>query len=122
MTHKIYFYETARGSRDVRIFLRSLPTKHRIKCISYLKWIREMGTGLPSNIVKHLESGLWEARPEYGEIEYRFLFFLHGGHRIGIVAAFVKKRDKIDRRLIDGALRRVEEMRALWQEEKHEQT
>ncbi len=73
--------------------------------LAYLKQVRDNGTSLPSNIVKHIEAGLWEVRPEYGGIEYRFMFFIFGGRKIGIVAAFAKKRDKIERRLIETSLR-----------------
>jgi len=42
--YRVYFYRTARGSREVRAFLRKLPTKHAKKCIDYLKRIRTHGS------------------------------------------------------------------------------
>ena len=120
MPGKAYFYVSASGRREVRSFLRALPLRARLKCMSYLKRVREDGTILPSNIVKHLERGLWEARPEYGGIEYRF-FFIHENGRLGIVSAVVKKRAKIERRVLETALRRAEELRHSWQERADEQ-
>jgi phage-related protein len=119
MPSQIRFYVTESGRRDVRSFLRALPLRARAKCISYLKQVREHGTNLPANIVKHIERGLWEARPEYGGIEYRY-FFIHNHGRVGIVSAVVKKREKIERRVIETALRRAEELRKAWQEEADE--
>lgn len=118
MGYKMYFFRTARGEREVRIFLRALPPRHRAKCVDYLDRVRQHGTRLPANIVKHLEQGLWEARPEYGGIEYRFFFF-QSGDKIGVVSAIVKKRQKVERSVIERALRRVDEMRLLWQEQEH---
>jgi phage-related protein len=115
MALTIRFYATARGTSHIRDFLRSLPPKHRMKCTSYLKRIREHGTNLPSNIVKHLESGLWEARPEYGGIEYRFLFFIIGSDQMVIVSAVTKKRDKLERGVIETALRRMQDWRSTGQ-------
>lgn len=117
MTIRVYFYQTERGVRDVRVFLRSLPPKHCAKCLDYLKRVRQHGTSLPRNIVAYLEQGLWEARPEYGGIEYRFFFFVHTDNRIGVVAALVKKRQKLERSTIERALRLAEEMRQTWEQE-----
>ncbi len=114
MAYKIFFYRSARGEREVRTFLRSLPAKHRAKCVDYLNRIRQHGTRLPSNIVKHLADDLWEARPEYGGIEYRFFFFVGKEDRIGVASAIIKKRQKVEQRVIERALRLVEEMRQEW--------
>jgi phage-related protein len=83
--------------------------------------VRQRGVQLPGNIVKHLESGLWEVRPEYGGIEYRFFFFVHGSDRVGVVSAIIKKRQKVERKVIEQALRRADEMRRAWQGADNEQ-
>ena len=100
MPSKVYFYRTERGVSEVRVFLRNLPGKHRTKCIDYLKRIRQQGTQLPRNILAHLESDLWEARPEYGGIEYRFFLFFHQDKKIGVVSDVVKRRQRLERRVI----------------------
>ena len=106
----------------MRSFLRALPHKHRRKCLDYLNRVRVQGTRLPSNIVKHLERGLWEVRPEYGGIEYRFLFFVSSTNRIGVVSAFVKKQQKIQRNVLERGLRLAAEMQKKYQEEANEWT
>ena len=70
-------------------------------------------------MVKHIEGELWEARSEYGGIEYRFFFFVIS-NRIGVVSAIVKKRQRVERKVIERALRRSAEMRQQWQEHEHE--
>jgi phage-related protein len=114
MPYRMYFYRTARGEREVRTFLRDLPWKHRLKCVDYLNRVRQQGTRLPANIVKHIEGELWEARPEYGGIEYRFFFFVGADNRIGVVSAIVKKRQRVERSIIERALQRAAEMRHIW--------
>ncbi len=114
---KIYFYTSERGQKNVRIFLRELPPKHRVKCIEYLNRLRQHGKNLPKNIISHLEKELWEVRPEYGGIEYRFLFFFHRDIKIGVATALVKKKQRLDRSIIERGLRLIEEMRAEWQEQ-----
>jgi phage-related protein len=88
--------------------------------VDYLNRVRQQGTRLPANIVKHLEGELWEARPEDGGVEYRFLLFIADDKRIGGVSAFMKKRQKIERKVIERALHCVEEMRQRWQENQDE--
>ena len=119
MPYRMYFYRTVRGECEVRTFLRELPWKHRLKCVDYLNRVRQNGTRLPANVVKHIEEGLWEARPEYGGIEYRF-FFAVIDSRIGVVSAIVKKRQHVERKVIERALKRAEEMRRYWQEKDNE--
>ena len=87
--------------------------------MDYLNRVRQQGTHLPANVVKHIEGELWEARPEYGGIEYRF-FFVITRDRIGVVSATVKKRQRVERKVIERALQRAADMRQQWQENKHE--
>ena len=120
MPFRVYFYTSARGAKEVRTFLRALPAKHRVKCMVYLKRVRSTGTNLPTNVVKHLEAGSWEARPEFAGNGYRFFFFVYSNN-VGVVSAIVKKRDRLERRIIQTAIRRMEELRNTWQEEENEQ-
>ena len=96
------------------MFLRRLPPELRGKCIDYLDRVRQHGTRLPRNIVAHIEDALWEVRPEYGGIEYRFFFFVQDDERIGVVSAIVKKRQRVERRVIEYARLLIDEMRREW--------
>ena len=74
---------------------------------------------LPANVVKHIEGELWEVRPESGGIEYKFFFFVNN-NRIGVVSAIVKKRQLVERKVTERALRLASEMQQQWQENEHE--
>ena len=111
LKYRLYFHRTARGDRPVRRFLRALPPKHRIKCASYLNMVRVQGTSLPKIYVEKIDDNLWEVKPEYANIEYRFLLGIIGPGRIGVVAALKKKRARLPRRVFDLAMRLIEEMR-----------
>lgn len=87
--------------------------------MDYLNRVRLHGTRLPANIIAHLEQGLWEVRPEYGGIAYRFFFFLHDD-KIGVVSAVVKKRQKVRRDVIERALHLAELMREQWEQTDNE--
>jgi len=107
---RIYFYRTARGERPVRVFLRGLPVKDCRKCLSYLKRVRLEGINLPKQYVEKLDDNLWEAKPEYNNVEYRFMFGIIGPNRIGVVTALKKKRMRLPRTVLDHAMRLITEM------------
>ena len=107
---RIRFYQSARGERPVRTFLRGLPAKDRRKCLSYLKRVRSEGINLPKHYVEKLDENLWEAKPEYNNVEYRFMFGFIGPNRIGIVTALKKKRMRLPRTVLDQAMRLITEM------------
>ncbi len=108
---RIYFYQTARGERPVRVFLRKLPKKDRVKCFSYLDRIQAYGTNQRSDYVEKLDDNLWEVKPEYNNVEYRFLFGFIGPNRFGMVTALKKKRMRLPRRVLDHASALIKEMR-----------
>lgn len=106
----IYFYRTARGERPVRVFLRGLPVKDRKKCLTYLKRIRTEGVNLPKQYIEKLDENLWEAKPEYNNVEYRFMFGFIGPNRFGIVTALKKKRMRLPHTVLDQTMRLITEM------------
>jgi phage-related protein len=107
---EIGFYRTARGVRPVRVFLRNLPVKDRIKCLSYLKRVRAEGIYLPKTYVEKIDDNLWEVKPAYNRIEYRFLFGFVGPNRIVFVTALKKKRMRLPRSIFDHAMALISEM------------
>ena len=94
----------------MRVFLRDLPSKDQAKCLSYLKRVRAERTSLPKTYVEKIDNNLWEVKPAYNGIEYRFLFGLIGPGRIGIVTALKKKRMRLPRRVFDHAMTLIAEM------------
>ena len=91
-------------------------------CVRTLVRLKQAGVRiarLPANVVKHIAGELWEVRPEYGGIEYRFFFFV-SNNRIGVVSAIIKKRQLVERKVILRALRLASEMQQQWQVNEHE--
>ena len=109
---RIYFYRTARGECPVRDFLRGLPVKDRRKCFYYLDRIQASGIQQSKNFVEKLDDNLWEAKPEYNNVEYRFLFGFIGPNRIGMVTALKKKRMRLPRAVLGQAMKLIAEMHA----------
>ncbi len=107
---RISFYQTARGERPVRVFLRELPVKDCRKCLSYLKRVQAEGPHLPKHYAEKMGDNLWEIKPEYNNIEYRFLFGFIGPNRIGVVTALKKKRMRLPRKVLDQAMTLIVEM------------
>lgn len=108
----VEFYETANGRTPIIDFIESLPVKSQAKCLKYIELLTERGLSLPANYVKHIEDALWELRPEYGGVEYRFLFWARSNpDRFTIVHALVKKSQKLKGTDIERALARIEELR-----------
>ena len=94
----------------MREFLRGLPRKDRPKCHSYLKRVRAEGTSLPKIYVEKIDANLWEVKPGYNGIEYRFLFGFIDSNSIGVVTALKKKRMRLPRSVFDHAARLIAEM------------
>ena len=94
----------------MREFLRGLPRKDRAKCLSYLKRVRAEGTSLPKIYVEKIDNNLWEVKPAYNSIEYRFLFGFTDSHTIGVVTALKKKRMRLPRSVFDNPARLIAEM------------
>ena len=60
--------------------------------LSYIQLLADNGTsGLPENIVKHLEDGIWELRPGKNRV---FLFFYNQQNKYVLLHQFRKKSQK----------------------------
>lgn len=106
------FYRTGSGRPIIATFYRKLPAAARKKCYSYLVRTRSRNLiNLPTNICEKMDRNLWEVKPEYNNIEYRFLLGWIADYRIRIVYAEIKKSRKLPRRDIELAMKRLKEMR-----------
>lgn len=79
-----------------------------------LEW---QGLALRASHIKKISREIWELRPEYDGIEYRFYFGI-AGNVVVYVHAVVKKQQKASRNDIGLAERRFEE----WEAEQHEES
>ena len=70
-----------------------------------------MATGSTSQFIKHLEGDLWELRPEFGGVEIRLFYFMWVDGMMVIVHALKKKSQRVPRRELGLALKRLEEVK-----------
>jgi phage-related protein len=71
--------------------------------------------GLPrvgAPLVQHVDGDLWEMRPSGNKVEGRALYVTVPQRRVVILVAFMKKRQKTPRRMIELAKRRQKEIGA----------
>ena len=111
MLWKVVFYQTERGDSPIDEFLKVLPEKAQAKCIDYMLLLEERGNRLPSNYASKVEDNLWELRPEFGGIEYRYFYFSYVDNQIVIVHAVSKKSQRLKPGDLRLALNRVDEVR-----------
>ena len=112
MANAPILYEAADGEQPIAAFLAALSPKARTKCISYLRKLIDPGPPLAKAHAEHIRGRLWELKPEWGGVEYRFLYAqLRDGTYI-ILHAVVKKRQ----RLRPGEFERAEQRLAEFEE------
>ncbi len=99
----------------VRNFLDGLPPKAAAKCLTYIDLLAERGFSLPRNYNAKVQGDIWELRPEYGNVEYRFLYAWIQGHFL-IAHACVKKGRALSTRDIAVAHERVREVQASYED------
>src|SRR5437762_13532833 len=109
MAWTIRFYHTTRGESPTEEFLDSLDEKPRAKCVSYMDLLEEHGYTLSRNYAALVEDGIYELRPEWGGIEYRFFYFFGGDNLIYIVHAIIKKTQRLQKADIQPAKKRRDE-------------
>lgn len=121
MAWTIRYYQTARGESPVEIFLNGQSEKAHTKCLAYIAALMQHPNDLPPSYAKKVEGDIWELRPEFGNIEYRFFYTLEPGELIFIAHAIIKKGMKLKRGDIDLARTRIAEMRQLEQARKQKE-
>ena len=111
MLWTVVFYRDERGDSPVQEFVNALPEKAQAKCVDYMLLLEERGNRLPSNYASKVEDNLWELRPEFGGIEYRYFYFSYVDNQIVIVHAVSKKSQRLKPGDVRLALSRVDEVR-----------
>lgn len=110
MRWEVLFYQTTRGESPVEDFLEQLPEKARAKCVAYLKRLEDFGFQLPSSIISKVRGDIWELRPEWGGVEYRFFYVALVGRRIVVLHVIQKQSQKLKGKDIELAERRFAEV------------
>ncbi|WP_064505409.1 type II toxin-antitoxin system RelE/ParE family toxin [Companilactobacillus ginsenosidimutans] len=101
------FYERKNGHNEGLEFMDSLPRKDRGKLISQLKYIKSEGMLIAINkqIVKKLDSNIFEIRSSLNHNIQRLLYFSISNNSYIITHGFTKKTQRTPIRQIDRAIK-----------------
>ncbi len=114
MAWEVLFFQTAGGNSPVEDFLDALSDKARAKCLAYLRQVEEHGFELPRSVIAKVRGKIWELRPEWGGIEYRFFYVAIVGRRMIALHAVQKQSQKLKAKDIEIAeARHAEVLRRL---------
>lgn len=104
----VVFYCEENGSVPVLEWLDQLPTKAQDKCMVKIRRLSELGHELRRPEADILQDGIRELRIGLHHINYRILYFFHGGVA-AILAHGLTKEDRIPKAAIEVALSRKRE-------------
>lgn len=104
--YEIEFYEKTNGECNVWDFLENLRIKSETnkdariqykQVTFYIELLRQNGSTLSENIMKHIEDNIWELRPGNNRV---FYFFHDEGGKFVLLHHFKKKTQKTPKREI----------------------
>jgi len=101
------YYKTKSGHNPVRAFINSLGYKAQRKFFVKIDWLEEYGPRLIVPHAKKLEGDLYELRFEGEDGAIRIIYFFYIGKTIILLNGFKKKTQKIPRREIELAKKRM---------------
>ena len=108
---KIEFYIDENGHIPVRDFLEGLDKVTYARFLASLEQVRVRNIQAREPLVRHVEGKIWEIREESKTNIYRILYIFFTGKRIILLHGFVKKTQKLPRKELDIALRRLNSFR-----------
>ncbi len=103
----IEYYVDESGHVPVQVFLGSLDKETYARFLWSLEQVRVRNVRAREPLVRHLEGKIWEIREESNTNIYRVLYFFFSSRRIVLLHGFVKKTQKLPRRELDIALKRL---------------
>lgn len=109
----IEVYETSRGNSPIAEFMAGLPAPLRAKLARDIDLLSEFGLALGAPYVKKLSGtsvNLWELRTRRSKDQVRTLFGLFDERRIILLHCFLKKTQRVPRREIGTAERRLKQV------------
>lgn len=104
---EIRFYEAPDGSSPVEEFIKRQSLGAQKKIDSYVRVLRQHDPSrgfLRAQYGKPLRDGIFELRPEWGNVEYRLLFTYLSERQAVVLLAFIKKARSVPNSQIDLAL------------------
>lgn len=94
------------GSVPLVHWLDGLPAKAQIKCLAKLKRLEDLGHELRRPEADFLRDGIYELRIDLQGLNYRILYFFHGGVAAVVTHGLMKEK-KVPPREIDLAITRM---------------
>lgn len=108
MKWNIYYY--SEGERQpVKEFIDAQLPKVKAKILRNLLLLSEFGPDIGYPLISNLERNLWELRTVYQGNQYRILFAMVSGKILLLTHGFQKKTQKISKRDLDLAKRRLKQ-------------
>ena len=106
---KIDYYETEGGKFPVKEFIDSLDAKAKSKVVNAMNLLEEFGIKVgPPKVRKVQGTDLWELRI-LGRDNIRVFYIAKSGNSFLLLHAFLKKKQKTDRKDIKMALERLKD-------------
>lgn len=102
---RIVLFREDDGSIPVVDFMNSVPQRQREKLIVRVERLRELGRELRRPEADYLRDDIYELRVRFGHVNYRLLYFFHGG-MIAVLTGGLTKEDRVPPRDIEQAIKR----------------
>lgn len=103
---QVVFFKKSDKRVPIKDWLDELTKKDRRKCLERIERLREQGHELDRPFAAYLEDGIYELRVKSGKVNYRMLYFFHGGRAVVITHGLVKKTQKVPLKEIERAVER----------------
>ncbi|MBI1744424.1 type II toxin-antitoxin system RelE/ParE family toxin [Candidatus Acetothermia bacterium] len=107
MAWEVDVYKEEDGSSPVECYLWSLPEKHLGKLLQIIEMLKERGPALPFPYSSQIEGKLRELRIQYGNTDYRILYYGNRARSFVLLHAFNKRTEKTPARDKQLALKRM---------------
>jgi len=99
----VVFFAEDDGSAPLLVWLDQFPPKVQNKCIVRIERLAELGHELRRPEADLLRDGIYELRVRQGTVQYRMLYFFHGGR--AVLSHGCTKEEAVPPAEIDRALR-----------------
>ncbi|MBI2326720.1 type II toxin-antitoxin system RelE/ParE family toxin [Candidatus Curtissbacteria bacterium] len=109
---RIIYYETSQGNSPVFEFIQNLDVRTQNKIAEALELLQDFGTLIgPPHSKKVTSTPLWELRVVGGD-NIRIFYVAVVNRRFLLLHAFLKKKQKTDKREIKTAINRLDDYRS----------
>lgn len=103
----IVFYQSRDDEKPFEKFFSELSDKMLAKVLRQIELLADQGIEVKEPHAKHVEGPIWELRVKYSTNICRILYAVCGHNEIVLLHGFVKKTNKIPKRELDIARKRL---------------